>query len=256
MGFGVRNRPPSDSELARLADGSLPADRQAQLRAKVRASPELAAALAEQEHAVSLLRRVDERAPTALRMRIEAMSPGPTARARPRRIVLAAGAAAVAVTAAVLVAIILQGPALPSVSQTAKLALASETTGAPAEDAVRPGVLAVAVDRVSFPYWSASFGWRAVGVRRDVLSGRRITTVYYSDRSGARVGYSIVAGRALDKPAGEVLARRGRRFTLTHDGSLRIVIWLRSGHTCVLAGRGISDQALLRLASGNGHQSA
>ncbi len=166
-----------------------------------------------------------------------------------------AGATALAVAVAVVIGVTQVGRSLPSVAQTAQLALAAATTGAPAEDAAHSGSLAVAVDRVSFPYWRASFGWRAVGSRTDVLSARRIVTVYYKDPAGARVGYSIVAGPALTAPESEVLTRHGFRFRLVHEGSLRVITWLRSGHTCVLAGQGISEQMLLRLASGNPHQS-
>ncbi len=202
-----------------------------------------------------MLRSLDEPAPTALRNRIEAMTAASSAPARrPRRLALGA-AAALALAAAVVIAVTQIGGALPSVSQTARLALAPATTGAPAEDAAHSGRLAIAVDRLSFPYWRPSFGWRAVGTRTDVLSARRIVTVYYRDSAGARVGYSIVTGPSLTTPDGEVLTRRGIRFSLIHAGSLRVITWLRSGHTCVLAGRGISDQVLLRLASGNRRQS-
>jgi len=264
MGFRIRHNRPSEAELARLADGSTPAARRSELRARVDASPELAHALAEQEQAVAMLRSLDERAPTALRTRIEAMTAAPSAAARrpriapgaparrPRRIALGA-AAALALAAAALLAVTQVGGALPSVPQTARLALAPATTVAPAEDAAH-GALAIGVDRLSFPYWRASFGWRAVGSRTDVLNARRIVTVYYTDSAGSRVGYSIVAGAALTTPGGEVLKRQGVRYRLISVGSLRVITWLRSGHTCILAGQGVSDRVLLRLARGNRRQ--
>ena len=59
-------------ELAALADGSLAPERRAELEARVAASSELAALLAEQEHAVSFARSAaaEVEAPETLRARI------------------------------------------------------------------------------------------------------------------------------------------------------------------------------------------
>ncbi len=251
MGFMSRHTQPSEAELARFADGSLPGARRSELLARIDASPELARALADQERVVSMLRSVDEVAPTALRTRIEGMTASSSTRSATSRRFILAAATGLGIVAAAVIGVTQPGSSRPSVSETAKLALAPPTTGAPAEVATRPGLLAVAVDRVSFPYWRASFGWRAVGTRTDVLRSRRIVTVYYADRTGARVGYSIVAGPALTAPEGMVLIRHGVRFSLVHDGRLHIITWLRSGHTCVLAGRGLRERVLLRLADGS-----
>jgi anti-sigma factor RsiW len=78
---------PPEAELAKLADGSLPADREAELRAQVVQSPSLAAALAEQERAVALLRALDEPAPDALRARVEALTGGASSNRTPTRAV-------------------------------------------------------------------------------------------------------------------------------------------------------------------------
>ena len=73
-----------EGELTRLADGSLPAGREAELRAQIRQSPELTAALAEQERAVSMLRTLDEPAPAALRARLDELTGTTTWRRAPR----------------------------------------------------------------------------------------------------------------------------------------------------------------------------
>jgi hypothetical protein len=255
MGFAIRHTRPSEAELARLADGSLPAAKRLELRARVDASPELTQALTDQEQVVSMLRSVDEPAPTSLRTRIEAMTAASSTRSPPPRRIMLSAATALTVVVAAIVAVSQVGTSLPSVSQTAQLALAPAMTAPPPEAPGHNGSLAVAVDRVSFPYWGARFGWRAVGTRADVLNARRIVTVYYANPAGARVGYSIVAGTALANPDGRMLTRHGVRFSLVHDRSLQVITWLRSGHTCVLSSRGISEQALLRLASGDAQQS-
>jgi hypothetical protein len=97
------------AELARLADGSLVANR-ASLEARVASSPELTQRLAEQQRAVALARGAVEgvEAPEALRLRIEAQR---RARHRwaPRRLVLVSAAAAAVGAAAIGVAVFSSG---------------------------------------------------------------------------------------------------------------------------------------------------
>jgi hypothetical protein len=128
------------------------------------------------------------------------------------------------------------------------------TAGAPAENPHNGTELAVAVDGVPFPYWDERFGWRSTGSRTDRVDGREITTVFYADRIGQRVGYAIVAGApapAVD--GGAVRWRGGIAYRLAHAGGREVVSWQRDGHLCVVAGRGVSSATLLALASWQGH---
>ena len=95
---GARETP----ELAALADGSLPPELRAPLEARVAASPELAARLAEQEQAVALARAAvqEVEAPASLRTSI-ASQRARTKRA-PRRLALVGATAAAAVAAVVI----------------------------------------------------------------------------------------------------------------------------------------------------------
>jgi hypothetical protein len=102
---------------------------------------------------------------------------------------------------------------------------------------------------VAFPYWEDHYGWTAAGVRSDTLSGRRVTTVYYTGAAKGRVAYSIVAGAALAAPAGRVLILQGVRLEVVQRGGTTIVTWLRSGHSCVLSARGVPLRVLEQLAS-------
>jgi hypothetical protein len=90
------------AQLAALADGTLPPERRAALEARVAASPELSARLAEQQRAIMLARSASANvdAPAALRARVETQR---RARRAPvsRRLVLVGAAA----TAVVLVAV-------------------------------------------------------------------------------------------------------------------------------------------------------
>lgn len=94
------------AELAALADGSLEPGRRALLEARVAASPDLAAQLAEQQRAVALARNAADEveAPASLRARIEAQRRAPRTRA-PRRAALigATAIAGLAVVAGVFV---------------------------------------------------------------------------------------------------------------------------------------------------------
>ena len=253
-----------EAELAALADGSLPADRRAQLRARIEASPELAAALRQQERAVTMLRAVDEPAPTRLRARVGEMTDGAAHPARPRRAgrwrrslyVPAATALAVAVGALV---VLFGGGArvssAPTIPQTAHLALAAATLPAPAEDPAHRGLLRLRVGGLAFPYYGRSAGWRATGARTDTIRGRRIVTVFYTGR-GRRVGYAIVAGAPLGIDGGTVVTHGGVTYWLQHTRATELITWRQGGHTCVIAGRRVSPRVLLTLASAEQRQAA
>jgi hypothetical protein len=112
----MRRRPQDEAggqeiaELAALADGSLAPERRAALEARVAASSELADRLAEQQHAVALVRSAtaEVEAPAALRARIETRR-----RARrvpmPRRLVLIGAAATAAGVVAIGLAVLGSG---------------------------------------------------------------------------------------------------------------------------------------------------
>ncbi len=170
-----------EAELAALADGSLDPERREDVLKRVRESPELEAALAEQRQAVAMMAAVDVRAPAGLHREIEAMlAPGRERQARGGRAFwrprfgLALGAAATA-TAVVAVVIALSGGGSSrlDVQQTAALALSPATTHAPAESKAHKSQLAASVDGVAFPYWKERFGWRSSwGSRRQARRTR------------------------------------------------------------------------------------
>ena len=246
-----------EAELARLADGSLDTARQEELRAQIRNSPALARTLAEQERAVKLLRSTSEvTAPDALRARLDALIAEPSQPAKhkrrwPRMRLGFALPAMAAVAAAVVAAVLIiggnasTGPTLP---QTARAALSASTLPAPATSATNPAQLDVSVGGLPFPDWSRNIGWRTVGQRNDTLGGRRVVTVFYAGHKGTRVGYAIVSGAPIKVSGNTSLYEGGTTYTLFKLGSARGITWRRDGHTCVIAGRGISNARLLALA--------
>ena len=242
-------------DLAALADGTLAPDARESLLRRIDASPELADALLDQHDALIAIRATEEEtASPALRAAVAGMAAeaeaGHVARERrrsaPRRffarpLAFGASAAALAAAAAVLLS---AGPSGPSVAEAAQVALAPPRAPAPAVKADEK-TLDAAVDGVAYPYWGDSAGWRAVGSRTDAVGGRAIQTVVYEDANGRRIGYAIAAGSPLSAAKG---TRRGD-FTVVRSGATAIVTWLRDGHTCILAARGVDARVLLKLAA-------
>jgi hypothetical protein len=247
-----------EAELAALADGSLPADRRAQLRAQIEASPELASALTDQERAVTMLRALDEPAPAALRARVREMTDGTKQNARPRwrRSLFVPAATALAVAVAALIVLLGSGgSSAPTVPQTAHLALAAATSPAPPEDPADNDLLSLRVGGIAFPYYGHSAGWEATGARTDTIGGRRIVTVFYMEQ-GHRVGYAIVSGAPLAIGGGKVVMEGGVSYRVQHTGRALLVTWRQAGHTCVIAGQRVNSATLLALASAEERQAA
>jgi hypothetical protein len=167
-----------------------------------------------------------------------------------------AGAGAVAV-AAIAIAIAVDSGAgnTPTVSlrEAAAPTLLAATLPAPPESRANHAQLAAEVDGVPFPYWGERLGWRSTGERSDRIAGRDVTTVFYADSAGRRVGYTILAGTPAPALTGGVTTMRGRVSyrVLRFDGA-PVVMWLRDGHLCIVSGNGVSSATLLRLASWTG----
>jgi hypothetical protein len=144
-----------------------------------------------------------------------------------------------------------------SLRNASALTLDPATRTAPAESATRRAQLAAAVDGVAFPYWGERFGWRSTGSRSDHLAGRSVTTVFYADPAGRRIGYAIIAGTPAPHVAGGTIRRlAGTQYRLTRIDGRLVVAWIRDGRLCIVAGRGVSGATLLMLASWHEHGTA
>jgi len=251
--------------LAALADGTLEPEARDALLRRIDASPELADALLDQHDALIAIRATREEEPSEdLRAAVAALAaeahareatrgrrrgrarrhPGSARRrffVRPRALTLGGCAAALAAAAAVLIS---AGASGPSVAEAAQAALAPPSMPAPGVKADEK-TLDAAVDGVAYPYWGDSAGWRAVGSRTDAVDGRAVRTVVYEDAGGRRVGYAIAAGSPLSGAHG---TRHGA-FTVVQSHGSAIVTWLRDGHTCILAAKGVDARVLLKLAA-------
>jgi hypothetical protein len=235
--------------LAALADGSLePAARDALLD-RAAGSPELAGALARQRRAVAAVRlAAAEPAPDALRARVEAMAAARARRRRPVRPRVLALGTSVAALAAAAVILFAGGSPSPSVAEAAQVALAPARAPAPAAHSAT-NTLDASVDGVAYPYWADATGWRATGSRSDDVHGRAVRTVFYEDAKGRRIGYAIAAGSPLPAKGASTVKRGGATYRVIRSGGATMVTWLRDGHTCILAARGVDPSVLLGLAS-------
>jgi hypothetical protein len=208
------------------------------------------------------LRALDVPAPASLHERVEALvaeRAAPARRSSRRRGLgspawgMAAAGAMVAAAVAVALLVSTGGSGSGSaanVRAAAALALARPTAAAPAESASNRAQLAAGVDGVAFPYWEEGLGWRSVGARSDRIAGRAVTTVFYADPQGRRIGYAIVGGTPPPALTGGVVAQRGGTdYRLLSVNGAGAVVWLRHGHLCVVAGRGVDSATLLALAS-------
>jgi hypothetical protein len=253
----INQRTVTERDLLALADGSLPASRRVRVERAVAQSPELQAILAAQRRALSAIDdAASERAPVALRARLELLREPERRPTKTRRLtfprLLPAGGLAAAAAAAGVVLAVSGGVEAPTVAQAALLANRAPVAGAPPESAHSPTLKGVSAAGLPFPYWQDYAGLRATGVRRDRIDGRQATTVFYS-RGSQRVAYTIVSGGPLAAGAStRSTAEYGVKVrTLTAHG-MRVATWLRRGHTCVLAAGDVPASILVRLASWRG----
>ncbi len=190
-----------------------------------------------------------ERAPAAMRARLE-LARDPRPRWRPGRPFAAfaatAGVAAAALSTAVALLIGGGGPGAPTVAAAATLGSRPQAVALHVPRGAPPGVSAAGI---AYPGWSAQFGWRALGVRRDRLDGRMATTVFYG--SGSRgIAYTIVSGAPLAPGAvSRSSTWEGTRLKTLSAGGRVIVSWVQDGHSCVLSAIGTPTSTLAHLAA-------
>jgi hypothetical protein len=226
----------SERDMIALADGSLSAARRPRVERGVADSPELQADLAAQRRALAAIATAaDQRAPSALRARLElARDPRPRP-ARARRSWTAIPAAAAA-AAAVIVLLVGGGPGAPTVAAAATLAFRAPVHAAGSEATHSETLAWPTAGGLAFPDWAREYGFKAVGTRSDRIGGHVATTVFY-DRGTQRIAYTIVSGHALAMGASTSQSiRNGTRLRSFNSSGHVVVTWLRSGHTCVLSG--------------------
>lgn len=237
------------AELSAFADGSLPAERRAEVEARIAASPELLELVERQQQAVAATSVLSgDTPPASLVATVEGLR-SKRARRRSRaggfvpKLAFAGGLAA---AAAVVAAVVLTGgPGGPTVADAARLA--SQPPNAAPPTALGPEKLAAHVEGVAFPNLARLAGWQTAGLRRGHVDGRNATVVFY-EKAGRRIAYVIVAGSGLPRPSGQTTANSGVEYqTLRLRGRLAVT-WRRGGHTCLLIGEATRSE-LLSLAS-------
>jgi len=229
--------------LVQLADGSLSERRRDHAVASLAGVVDLEQALARQRRVTEALRGgpVPQDAVLAL-----------PSKAKPRDLLrtlrMPALAAAFAAVVAAAVVLVPQGNS-PSVATAASLGRLPAERAAPPRVAADSPVLAGGLEGVAFPDWHEVFGWHTRGSRDDVAGGRETQTVFYV-HMGHRIGYTIVAGSALDLPEGaEIVRRNGVEIALFRDGPRDIAVFVRDGLTCILSGEVMERETLVKLAA-------
>jgi hypothetical protein len=158
-----------------------------------------------------------------------------------------------AAAAAIVLALVLAtgaGTGAPSVLQASRAGLRAATGAAPAESRRHARLLAASAAGIPYPYWGGGLGWSAAGTRADTILGRTVTTVFYANRHGQRIGYSIVSGEALPIPAGSAAVQsHGVSFAIVRRADPTVLTWREAGHTCILTARGVGARTLTRLAA-------
>ncbi len=225
-----------------LTEGSLAPSAREAAEAELLALPGGRATL-ERQMSVATLLRHGPPAPPALRAHIEAQlqerRPKTRIRAVPR--LAMSGALGLVALVALLVGLSIDGGGGPSVAEASELAIRPAT-----------GPTQKQFEGVTFPDWTAEFGWRPIGARRDSIDGRDAETVFYT-HEGHRIGYTVVSGDTLEVPE---TARRqtvnGVDVFVYKDGGRDVAVFERGGQTCILSGRVLRQSTLVGLAAWTG----
>jgi hypothetical protein len=194
----------------------------------------------------------DVRAPQSLREALERDRERAAAQARApfwRRHRWGLALAGVATAALAAVAIALEtgsNETEPSLTKVYAATQLAPTQAAPSRLGGSPPVLDANVGNLKFPDWQQKFGWQAVGKRDDSLSDRPVTTVFYRNPEGARLGYTVVSGDPLGgKPPGRQVTRKGNTYHVAREGEHTTVTWTQQGHTCAIVASSTVPQANL-----------
>jgi ABC-type branched-subunit amino acid transport system permease subunit len=168
-----------------------------------------------------------------------------------RRTALAGLVTATAVVAVAAVVVgVRQGASAshaPTVGAAAQLVDRPATQ--PAPDGKTAELLDVSYAGITYPNYASSFGATPTGERVDAIAGREARTVFYRLPDGSRLSYTIFSGDPVPLPEATEEVRFGgvALHAFSTVSGLQVVTVVRSGRTCVLAGR-IARSTILRLA--------
>jgi hypothetical protein len=203
------------------------------------------------DHVHRLLSTTGPAMPLGLRERLAAQATRPARRSR-IRVALAGAVGTVAAAVVLALTVFANLGSAPTIAEAARPSALPATAPAPVQDQRRPTLLRASFARVTYPDWKRQFGWRATGSRTDSIDGRATRTVFYQ-HTHHRIGYTVVSGEPLARPAGaERLVVDGVEMYRYRDGRNTVVTFERNGRTCVLAGHVHFASTLPKLASWKG----
>ena len=241
-----------DLAITRLADGTLSPVERDSYEQWARERPDIQRRIAEQRRVVDELRSHGPEVPGALlehvRRRVDetygSRSAPRRARASRQRWNLAIPIATVAALAAAVVIVVASvGSSGPSITSAARLADVSANSPAPAVHSAT--YLDVSYGGVTYPNYEPEFDATATGSLQNRIGGRQALTVFYRLDNGARLSYTVFAGKPVPPPGTARLVHyRGVTLRVFNTGKLAVVTLVRHGRTCVLAARTTNDIVL------------
>lgn len=250
--------PTSDEDenhaITRLVDGTLnPAERES-YEQWARERPDIRRRIAEQRLVVGELRTGGPEVPRALvgqvRRRVDETY-GSRSTPRGRRVwsplagwkpAIPIGAVAV-LAAAIVIVIANAGTKGPSVTSAARLAYVPANSPAPA--ARSSTLLDVSYGGVTYPNYHRQFNATVTGQLQNRIGGRSALTVFYRLDNGARLSYTVFAGKPVPLPStARVVDYDGVKLRVFNTDKLAVVTLVRHGRTCVLAAPTTSDIVL------------
>ena len=240
--------------ITRLVDGTLsPAERES-YEQWARERPDIRRRIAEQRRVVGELRTGGPEVPRALvedvgRRVDETYGSRSTPRGRRVTSPLAGWKPAIpigavaAVAAAIVIVIASGGTNAPSITSAARLAYVPANLTAPAAHSAT--LLDVSYGGVTYPNYHRQFNATATGQLQNRIGGRPALTVFYRLDNGARLSYTVLAGKPVPPPGtARVVDYDGVKLRVYNTGKLAVVTLVRHGRTCVLAAPTTNDIVL------------
>jgi hypothetical protein len=122
----------------------------------------------------------------------------------------------------------------PSMTSAARMAYVPANSPAPGTHSAT--LLDVSYGGVTYPNYQRQFNATPTGQLENRIGGRPALTVFYRLDNGARLSYTVFAGKPVPPPGTARLVQYdGVTLRVFNTGKLAVVTLVRHGRTCVLA---------------------
>lgn len=250
--FTPRSDEDENQAITRLVDGTLSPGERESYEQWVRERPDIQRRITEQRRVVGELRSGGPEVPVALlehvRRRVDetygsSSAPRRARVSRPKWNLAIPIATVAALAAAVVIVVAGVGSTGPSITSAARLAYVPAGSQAPA--AHSSTLLDVSYGGVTYPNYQREFNATPTGQLENKIGGRPALTVFYRLNNGARLSYTVFAGKPVPPPGTARLVQYdGVTLRVFNTGKLAVVTLVRHGRTCVLAAPTTNDIVL------------